>query len=420
VKILVIGSGGREHALAFKIKQSPHVSEVFVAPGNGGMETEFTCVPIKTTDFKALIDFVKSKKIDLTVVGPEEPLVKGIVDQFESEGLAIFGPNQMASQFEGSKDFTKSFLSRHGIASAPYQTFQDKELNEAYHHVGDYGYPVVIKADGLAAGKGVIIAQNEDEAKQAIKEMMTDKVFGQAGSRVVIEKFLKGYEASILCFVDGETILPMQPAQDYKKAYDGDLGLNTGGMGTYSPSEYIALDMMNRIQNEILDPFIKGIKSDGIHFKGILFVGLMIDGDDIYVLEYNVRLGDPETEVTLPRLKNDIVDVMEAVLLEKLSEVTLTWTDQHAVCVIMASGGYPEKYEKGKPITGLERIENAKIYHCGTALKSGALVTNGGRVLGVTALSDTLDEARLLAYKAVEKINFDGAQYRNDIGLIVE
>jgi len=326
----------------------------------------------------------------------------------------------MASQYEGSTDFTKSFLSRHGIASAPYQTFQDKELNEAYHHVGDYGYPVVIKADGLAAGKGVIIAQNEDEAKQAIKEMMTDKVFGQAGSRVVIEKFLKGYEASILCFVDGETILPMQPAQDYKKAYDGDLGLNTGGMGTYSPSEYIALDMMNRIQNEILDPFIKGIKSDGIHFKGILFVGLMIDGDDIYVLEYNVRLGDPETEVTLPRLKNDIVDVMEAVLLEKLSEVTLTWTDQHAVCVIMASGGYPEKYEKGKPITGLERIENAKIYHCGTALKSGALVTNGGRVLGVTALSDTLDEARLLAYKAVEKINFDGAQYRNDIGLIVE
>lgn len=413
MKLLVIGSGGREHTLVWKLKQSPKVSQIYVAPGNAGMAEMADCVDIAVDDVDGLVAFAKEEAIDLTIVGPELPLVLGIVDAFEAQGLKVFGPNKNAAQFEGSKNYTKEFLERHGIPTAKYQAFTDP--SEAIKALPDFGYPVVVKADGLAAGKGVIIAEDEQTAVDAIKDMMTSKVFGQAGELVVLEGFLKGIEASILCFVDGKTIVPMSPAQDYKKIFDGDGGLNTGGMGTYSPSQIIDDALMDRIQVEILDPFIRGVQKDGIDFKGILFVGIMIDGDDINVLEYNVRLGDPETEVTLPRLKTDLVDVIEAILEERLSEVSLEWSDDHCVCVIMASGGYPESYQKGFEITGLEDVEDAMVFHCGTKLSGQAILTNGGRVLGVTALGETLETARLKAYENVAKVSFEGAYNRTDI-----
>lgn len=414
MKILIVGSGGREHAIAWKLNQSSHNPEIFAAPGNVGIMEIATCIDIPVDDIDALLTFAKDQNIDLTVVGPEVPLVLGIVDRFESEGLKIIGPNQVAAQFEGSKDFTKAFLTRHGIPTAAYGTYNSHE--EATCALGKFGFPVVIKADGLAAGKGVIIANDEIEARAAIDDMMKDLVFGEAGACVVIEEFLVGVEASILCFCDGLTLLPMQAAQDYKKAMDGDLGPNTGGMGTYSPSRVIDDAMMGTINRTILQPFIDGIHKDGIDFKGILFVGIMIDGDDIRVLEYNVRFGDPETEVTLPRLKNDLIDIFEAIISQKLDEIELDWIDQNAVCVIMSSGGYPENYEKGKIIRGLENVSGATVFHCGTKMSDGDIVSNGGRVLGVTSLGDDLESARAGAYEAVRKISFDQAYYRNDIG----
>lgn len=418
MKLLVIGSGGREHTLIWKFKQSPKVTEIFAAPGNAGIADLATCVDINVDDIDGLVAFAKSNAIDLTVVGPELPLVLGVVDAFEAAGLRIFGPNKSASRFEGSKDFTKAFLMRHGIPTAKYASFTEPAA--AIEALSEFGYPVVVKADGLAAGKGVIIAQNESEATKAIMDMMADKVFGEAGDLIVLESFLKGIEASILCFVDGKDIVPMQPAQDYKKIFDGDLGLNTGGMGTYSPSQIIDEALMSRIQTEILNPFITGIQKDGINFKGILFVGIMIDGDDINVLEYNVRMGDPETEVTLPRLENDLLEIIEAILDERLSEVSLSWSDSHAVCVIMASGGYPEHYEKGFPISGLDRVEDAVVFHCGTKLNGDTVVSNGGRVLGVTALGNTLEAARTTAYDNVKHIRFDKAYCRTDIAKRIE
>ncbi|MBS7527807.1 phosphoribosylamine--glycine ligase [Fusibacter paucivorans] len=418
MKLLVIGSGGREHSLIWKFKQSPKVTEIFAAPGNAGIADLATCVAINVDDIDGLVAFAQSNAIDLTIVGPELPLVLGVVDAFEAAGLRIFGPNKSAARFEGSKDFTKAFLMRHGIPTAKYASFT--EPNSAIKALPEFGYPVVVKADGLAAGKGVIIAQDESEAKKAIMDMMADKVFGEAGDLIVLESFLKGIEASILCFVDGKDIVPMQPAQDYKKIFDGDLGLNTGGMGTYSPSQIIDEALMSRIQREILNPFITGIQKDGISFKGILFVGIMIDEDEINVLEYNVRMGDPETEVTLPRLENDLVEIIEAILDERLCEIKLTWSASHAVCVIMASGGYPEHYEKGFPIRGLKAVDEAVVFHCGTKLMDGVVSTNGGRVLGVTALGDTLEAAREAAYKGVKQIQFDKAYYRTDIAKRIE
>ena len=413
MKILVIGSGGREHAICEKLNQSDKKPILYAAPGNAGISRIATCVDIPVDDLEGLLDFAKRNAIDLTIVGPELPLVMGIVDLFEAEGLAIFGPNKNASQFEGSKDFTKSFLMRHGIPTAHYETHTD--LNEALAALARFSYPVVIKADGLAAGKGVVIAESRDVAEETLRSMMESLVFGQAGLKVVIEAFLTGVEASILCFVDGETILPMSPAQDYKKALDGDKGLNTGGMGTYSPSRIIDEAQMERIQRELLDPFIAGIQKDGMSFKGILFVGIMIDESDINVLEYNVRLGDPETEVTLVRLENDLIDVIQAVLDGNLSQIELKWSENHAVCVIMASGGYPETYEKGKCIYGLGDEADPLVFHCGTRLENEAVVTSGGRVLGVTALGCTLNEARESAYAKVSRIEFDGMSYRTDI-----
>lgn len=414
MKILIVGSGGREHAIAWKLNQSSRAPEIFVAPGNVGMMTIATCIEIAVDDIESLLAFAQEQAIDLTVVGPEVPLVMGIVDRFEAEGLKIIGPNQVAAQFEGSKDFTKTFLSKHGIPTAAYGTYDSHE--EAMRALDQFGFPVVIKADGLAAGKGVIIAKDANEARAAIDDMMKEYMFGDAGARVVIEEFLEGIEASILCFCDGSTLLPMQPAQDYKKAKDGDMGPNTGGMGTYSPSRVIDDAMMNTVDKSILQPFIKGIHADGIEFKGILFVGIMINGDDIRVLEYNVRFGDPETEVTLPRLKNDLIDIFEAMISKKLHEVQLEWSDQSAVCVIMASGGYPESYEKGKIIKGLEKARESMVFHCGTKMMDGEIVSNGGRVLGVTSLGDDLESARASAYESVHKIRFEQAYFRNDIG----
>lgn len=415
MKILIIGSGGREHAIAYKLIQSERKPELFVAPGNAGMADIATCVPLAVDNLEGLLSYAVTEKIDLTIVGPELPLVMGIVDLFEAEGLRIFGPKRYASQFEGSKDFTKAFLQRHEIPTAKSETHVD--YASALEALNRFTYPVVIKADGLAAGKGVIIAGTKEEAEMALSEMMEHKIFGNSGTKVVIEAFLKGIEASILCFVDGNTILPMAPAQDYKKAMDGDEGLNTGGMGTYSPSQIIDAPLMDRIQNEILNPFITGIKKDDIDFKGILFVGIMIDGDAINVLEYNVRMGDPETEVTLCRMENDLLDVIDAVLEKRLSQVELSWTEESAVCVIMASGGYPADYEKNKVISGLESMsESVVVYHCGTKFDSeGNVVTNGGRVLGVTAKATTLNAARALAYQNVSKIQFDKMSYRTDI-----
>jgi len=413
MKVLVIGSGGREHTLIWKLKQSNKVSKIYAAPGNAGISELAECINIKSDDIRSLVAYAKQEAIDLTIVGPELPLVLGIVDAFEAEGLKIFGPNKEASQFEGSKDYTKSFLMRHSIPTAKYMSFTSPDAAKAA--LGTFGYPVVIKADGLAAGKGVIIAESEAVAVAAIDDIMTSKVFGDAGCLVVLEEFLRGIEASILCFVDGKTIVPMQPAQDYKKIFDGDEGLNTGGMGTYSPSQIIDEPLMSRIQEEILNPFITGIKKDGIIFKGILFVGIMIDGETINVLEYNVRLGDPETEVTLPRMKTDLVTVIDAILEERLNEIELEWYDEHAVCIVMASGGYPETYEKGYPIKGLDAIKDGVVFHCGTRKDGDEIVTNGGRVLGVMAMGDDLESARLKAYENVKAIQFEKAFYRSDI-----
>ena len=418
MKILIIGSGGREHAIAHKLSLSDRNPVLFAAPGNAGIAALANCVDLAVDDLEGLLTFVKTNQIDLTIVGPELPLVLGIVDLFESNGLRIFGPSKAAAKFEGSKDFTKAFLMRHGIPTAHSETHV--ALNTALEALERFDYPVVIKADGLAAGKGVIIAEDYQTAKHALSEIMDGRIFGNSGDKVVLETFLKGIEASILCFVDGDTILPMSPAQDYKKIYDGDLGLNTGGMGAYSPSLIITDDVMKTIQKDLLDPFIKGIKADHIDFKGILFVGIMIDGDAINVIEYNVRLGDPETEVTLIRLENDLIDIIEAVESKTLDQVSLRWSEHHAVCVIMASGGYPEAYSKGCVIEGLgSQMDHTIVYHCGTRFFEGDTVTNGGRVLGVTATGPTLDAARKLAYERTSELTFNNAFYRRDIGTMV-
>ncbi len=414
MKVLIIGSGGREHAIAHKLSMSHKSPEIFAAPGNAGLSKLATCVPIAVDDIDGLLAFALKTQIDLTLVGPELPLVLGVVDRFEAAGLRIFGPNAKAAQFEGSKAFTKDFLNRYHIPTAKSATYTS--INEALEGLKAFDYPLVIKADGLAAGKGVIIAETETEAIKTLHDLMEAHVFGAAGSKVVLEAFLKGIEASVLCFVDGVTILPMSPAQDYKKAYDGDLGLNTGGMGTYSPSRVIDEVLMDKIQETILNPFIVGIQKEAIDFKGILFVGLMIDGEDVNVIEYNVRLGDPETEVTLIRMENDLLDVIDAVFNQTLDSVKLTWSRSHAVCVIMASGGYPESYEKGKTIHGLDQLSgDGWVYHCGTRLKESDVVTDGGRVLGVTATGEDLASARAAAYHMVSQITFEGAMFRTDI-----
>jgi phosphoribosylamine--glycine ligase len=415
MNILVIGSGGREHALVWKLSQSPRVGKIFCSPGNAGMGSLAELIDIGAEDIENLFLFAKEKSIDLTIVGPEVPLVNGIVDRFEEGGLKIFGPNRKCAQLEGSKAFAKDFMKRHDIPTGRYMEFL--KFEEALKSVGTFGYPAVIKADGLAAGKGVIIAQNHNEAKTALESIMNAKEFGDAGNKVVIEEFLEGKEASILCFVDGNTIIPMVSAQDYKKVYDEDRGPNTGGMGTYSPSHIYNEELEAEVRKSILNPILEGLKADGLDFKGILFIGLMITESGPKVLEFNVRFGDPETQVVLTRLETDLLDIIDSIIEGKLNEQEIIWSNQGTVCVVLASGGYPGKYLKGKVIKGLDRIDKGcVVFHAGTKLESGTIVTNGGRVLGVTAWGGSVEEARRIAYQNVEEIYFEGMQYRKDIG----
>ncbi len=418
MKVLVVGSGGREHTLVWKLAKSPKVKKIYCAPGNAGIIDLAECVDIFAEDIQGLCTFAKEKKIDLTIVGPEAPLAEGITDVFEGEGLKIFAPNKKCSQLESSKAFTKEFLMRHQIPTAQYKEYTDFE--SAKQDLGIYGYPMVIKADGLAAGKGVVIAEDESTALKALEEMMKDKVFGSAGDKVVIEEFLTGIETSILCFVDGNTIVPMVSAQDYKKIFDNDEGPNTGGMGTYSPSLIYDETLDEKIEKQVLTPVIEGFKKDGLDFKGILFIGLMIKNGEPKVLEFNVRFGDPEAQTVLTRLETDLIDIIDSIIEGKLEQQEIKWSDKNTVCVVMASGGYPGSYEKGKVITGLDKVdEDVMVFHAGTKLKDGQVVTNGGRVLGVTAWADTLEEARQKAYDNTEKIQFDGAYYRKDIGKLI-
>jgi phosphoribosylamine--glycine ligase len=416
MKILVLGSGGREHALAWKLAQSPRVTQVFCAPGNGGIASVATCVPIKVSDHAALIDFAKREGIALTVVGPDDALAAGIVDHFEAAGLRIFGPKRGAARLESSKAFAKDFMLRHGLPCARSATFDSPA--EAQRYAQRLGTPVVIKADGLALGKGVLICRSAWESALAIHRIMTERIFGEAGARIVIEEFLEGEECSIHALVDGHGYLLFPGAQDHKRALDGDEGSNTGGMGTFSPPSHL-LDaaMEKRIREEILDRFIAGLARDGLDFCGMLFPGLMITCEGPKLLEFNCRFGDPETQVLLARLESDLLDLLEATLDRCLDRVRAVWRPGAAVCVVVASGGYPGSYATGERITGLESLPpEITVFHAGTRREADGLVTSGGRVLGVTALGPDLASARAAAYLAVEKIHFARMHYRRDIG----
>ncbi len=416
MNILVIGSGGREHTLVWKIKQSLKVKKIYCAPGNAGIASLAECVEIASDDIKGLLKFAQENKIDLTVVGPEAPLVAGIVDEFEKYGLKIFGPNQAAAQLEASKAFAKEFLHRRNIPTAVYKIFD--EPKGALEFLSQAQFPLVVKADGLAAGKGVVICKDLTEAKQAIDEIMVQKIFKSAGDRVVIEECLEGPEASILAVSDGKHFFVLETAQDHKRIFDDDLGPNTGGMGAYSPAPVVTPDMMNKIITRIIEPSIRGMHKEGRPFKGVLYAGLMLTYQGPQVLEFNVRFGDPEAEAVLPRLKTDLVDIMLASIDGKLEKLTLKWDDRPCVCVVIASGGYPGSYETGKVIDGLENIQDPQtfVFHAGTKLKNGNVLTNGGRVLGVTSLGSTMEEAIARVYQAVDQIKFDRAFFRRDIG----
>jgi phosphoribosylamine--glycine ligase len=417
MKVMVVGGGGREHTLVWKIKQSPLVKKIYCAPGNAGIERIAVCINIPAEDIEALAEFALNEKIDLTVVGPEAPLTLGIVDEFEKRGLKVFGPSKKAAEIEGSKVFAKELMERYGIPTAHYRVFNDPI--EAGEYIKDKGAPVVVKADGLAAGKGVIVALTEDEALDGVKRIMKDREFGRAGDRIVVEEYLEGPEVSILAFTDGNTVIPMVSAQDHKRVYDNDRGPNTGGMGAFAPSPVYTPDIARVVEKEILKKTIDAMKKENRPYKGVLYAGLMITSKGPKVLEFNCRFGDPETQAVLPLLESDLVPVMQAVIDSRLDEAEIRWKDKKAVCVIMASGGYPRKYEKGFKISGIEeaeKIEGITVFHAGTAKEGDSIVTAGGRVLGVTALGDNLDSAARLAYKGVEKISFKGAHYRKDIG----
>ncbi len=420
MKILVVGSGGREHAIAWKLAQSPKVEKVYCAPGNAGIADVAECINVKAEDIEGICSVAKEKAVDMAVIGPEVPLAMGITDELEKVGVKTFGPNKKCSQLEASKAFTKSFLARHDIPTAKYKEYTDKD--ELILDIGIYGYPMVLKADGLAAGKGVVLAENAEEAKNAIEEMMGSKVFGSAADKVVVEECLVGVEASCLCFVDENTIVPMESAQDYKRIFDGDKGPNTGGMGTYSPSLMFTEEIEKRVMDEILLPTLEGFKKDGLDFKGVLFVGLMLTEDGPKVIEFNNRFGDPETQSVLMRLDTDLYEIFDAVCENRLKDIDIKWKEDRAVCVVLASGGYPGDYEKGEVITGLDDVDDGVVvFHAGTKHdENGNVATAGGRVLGVTTTGKTHDEARAKAFENVKKISFEGMQYRNDIGLIIK
>ena len=423
MKVLVIGSGGREHALVWKIAQSPKVDKIYCAPGNAGTAELAENVAINSDDITALKDFALKNKIDLTVVGPEAPLVAGIVDLFETEGLKIFGPRQAAARIEGSKVFCKQIMTRYDIPTAQSGIFN--QSSEAIAYINEMGAPIVVKADGLAAGKGVIVAQTKEEATSAVKLIMEQKEFGRAGDNVVIEECLVGEEASIIAFTDGKSIVPLASSQDHKRIFDGDRGPNTGGMGAYSPAPVVTDRLMEQIDVEILKPFVAGLRQEGIVYKGVLYAGIMVTKKGPLVLEWNARFGDPETQPILMRMKSDIVPIFEAIIEDKLDDRFIEWDERAAVCVVLAAGGYPGKYEKGLSIEGLDKtdqLDDVMVFHAGTKAESGKpkaesrIVTAGGRVLGVTALGDSIKFAVDKAYRAVNMIRFKGMQYRKDIG----
>ena len=421
MKVLVIG-GGREHAICWKLSKSPKVDELYCAPGNAGIAEVAKCVDIGVMDFEKMADFAKKEAFDLIVVGPDDPLAGGIVDVLEEKGLRVFGPRKNAAILEGSKAFSKDLMKKYGIPTAAYETFDTPEA--ALKYLETAPVPIVLKADGLALGKGVLICNTREEAKEGVKTLMLDKQFGHAGDRIVVEQFMTGREVSVLSFVDGKTIKIMTSAQDHKRAKDGDQGLNTGGMGTFSPSPFYTPEVDEFCKKHIYQATVDAMKAEGREFKGIIFFGLMLTADGPKVLEYNARFGDPETQVVLPRMKNDIVDVFEACVDGTLDQIDLQFEDNAAVCVVLASDGYPEHYEKGKKITGLENFKDKDgyyVFHAGSKFDAeGNILTNGGRVLGVTATGKDLKEARANAYKATEWVNFENKYMRHDIGHAID
>ncbi len=418
MKVLVIGGGGREHAIIWKLAQSKRIDHIYCAPGNAGISELATCLPIGATDVPVLVDWAKNEKVDLTIVGMDDPLMLGVVDAFEAEDLKIFGPRQNAAILEGSKVFSKDLMKKYKIPTAGYEVFTDAEKAIAYLETCDY--PTVLKADGLALGKGVLICENKEEAIEGTKTIMLDQKFGDAGKTMVVEEFMTGPEVSVLSFCDGETVIPMVSAQDHKRAFDNDEGLNTGGMGTFSPSKHYTEAMHEEAIKTVFEPTLAAMKAEGRPFTGIIFFGLMLTPNGLKVLEYNARFGDPEAQVVLPRLKTDLLDVFEAAVEGRLNEITLEWDDRAAVCVVEASGGYPVAYDKGYEITGLE-AQKAKddviVFHAGTKFDGDKIVTNGGRVLGITAMGESIEAARKVAYQAVEEVDFEKKQFRTDIGI---
>ena len=417
MKVLVVGSGGREHALVWKIAQSPMVKKVYCTPGNPGISEVAECVDIDAENIEGLYNFALKKKIDLTVVGPEDVLVAGIVDRFKDKHLNIFGPNKRASVIEGSKVYAKTIMKKYGIPTADFKVFDD--LKYAKKHISTCDFPLVIKADGLAKGKGVFVCKTLEEADRHIDDIMKEKIFGYAGERIVIEEFLSGEEVSILAITDGKTIVPLSSVQDHKAVYEGDKGPNTGGMGAYSPVPFVTDDLQSSIEENILVPIVHALKKENRPYKGVIYAGLMITNAGPKVLEFNARFGDPETQVLLMRMKSDLVPLLLSTVKNNIEEVEIEWHDGVSVCVIMASKGYPDKYEKGLPVFGLEAVKsvtNVQVFHAGTAIKDGKVVTNGGRVLGVTILERDLEKAQKNVYEAIKKLSFDGAYYRKDIG----
>lgn len=416
--LLMIGSGGREHALIRAFKDTGGVDRLLCAPGNGGISCDADCFPVSVTDIDGMVSLAREQGVDTVFVAPDDPLAAGMVDRFEAEGFRAFGPTAAAARIESSKVFSKELMKKYGIPTAGYEVFTDAAAAVEYIR-SRASYPAVIKADGLALGKGVVIAENFEAAQSAVKSMMEDKVFGESGSRIVVEDFLTGPEVSVLAFTDGKTVRPMVSSMDHKRAHDGDTGLNTGGMGTVSPNPYYTDDIADVCRRTIFEPTISAMRAEGCPFKGCLYFGLMLTPDGPKVIEYNSRFGDPEAQVVLPRLVTPLIDIVDAVIDERLDEIEIKWSDNAAACVIIASGGYPEKYEKGKAISGLGadgQVDGATVYHAGTKLENGVFLTAGGRVLGVTATGSSLLTALDSAYTAAERISFEGSFYRHDIG----
>ncbi|MDY3619410.1 phosphoribosylamine--glycine ligase [Agathobaculum sp.] len=415
MKVLVIGGGGREHAICVALSKSPKVDHIWCAPGNGGIASVAECIDLKATDIEGVVAFAKANKPDLVMVAPDDPLALGMVDALEEAGMRAFGPRKNAAVIEGSKSFAKDLMQKYHIPTAGYAVFENSA--DAIAYIKAQGAPIVVKADGLALGKGVTVAETEEEAIDAVKDAIDGGAFGGAGARVVIEEFLTGPEVSVLAFVDGKTLKTMPSAQDHKRVYDHDKGPNTGGMGAFSPSRFYTEEIAAQCMETIFKPTVEAMAKEGRPFKGVLYFGLMLTPKGPKVIEYNARFGDPETQAVLSRLDSDLYDIFNAVIDEKLDEIDIKWSDSAACCVCMASGGYPKAYEKGKKIDGLDAVRDSFVYHAGTKLQNGDLVTSGGRVLGVTAVAPTLDEAIVKAYADVKKIHFDGAHYRTDIGV---